>query len=108
MLKKRRVEVLDIKHNDELQRESDFNHSIDVNSIEESEPIEDIDDNENEAILNSNSSNKRINMKEFYRVLSSYNIHYDPSTLITEDNQLFFAFLLATIFYPNIAVSNKM
>lgn len=105
LLKKRRVEVLDIKHNDELQRESDFNSSIDTTTIEVEQPLEDVDENENEALLNSSSSNKKINMKEFHKLLSAAHVSDTPS--VTHDNQLFLSFLLATIFYPNMAIGNK-
>lgn len=107
LLKQKRVEILDIRHNDELQRESDFNYSIDTSTIEVEQPMEDVDTNENDLLLNLSSSNKRINMKEFHSVLSASISDYDESTLLSKDNELFFSFLIGCVFYPNLAVSNK-
>ena len=52
LLKKRRVEVLDINHNNELQKETASRDSLETTFIEVgNETIEDIDDNENSRSL---------------------------------------------------------
>ena len=107
ILKKRRVEILDIRHNDELQRESEFSNSIDPSTVETDQPVEDIEDTENEILLSSNHSTSTVNIDTLYQILQNSSMYSKELSFLSKDMQLFFAFLLSTVFYPNLAIASK-
>lgn len=46
-------------------------------------------------------------MRDFSRLLESLNKETNSTHLVNADVELFFAFLLGTVMYPNYAISNK-
>ena len=46
-------------------------------------------------------------MRDFSRLLESLNRETNSTHLVNADVELFFAFLLGTVMYPNYAISNK-
>lgn len=117
-LKRRRVEVLDVNYNDKVQREADMKPSVNVASSAEGGEMDDVDSGrfcfycfrrvEEDSVLDlASSSNRKLDIHSFSRLIESLNEDKASSHLVNQDVELFFAFLLGMIMYPNYAISNK-
>ena len=113
VLKRRKIEVLDISHNDHVQREADFSSSSSaLNFIPavEGGDMESVDsegeEEENEFADLTASSNKKMDLHQFAGILEA-SCGKSLTSIISSDVELFFGFLLSSIYYPNYAVSNK-
>ena len=108
-LKRRKVEILDISHNDRVQREADYSSSIDHTPAVEGGTMEDVDSDDNGegdlADLTS-SSNKKMDVREFAGILEGA-CGKSLTSIISKEIEMFFGFLLSSIYYPNYAISNK-
>ena len=63
---------------------------------------------EEDPILDlASSSNRKLDLHSFSRLIESLNQDKASSHLVSQDVELFFAFLLGMIMYPNYAISNK-
>lgn len=63
---------------------------------------------EEDSVLDlASSSNRKLDIHSFSRLIESLNQDKASSHLVNQDVELFFAFLLGMIMYPNYAISNK-
>lgn len=63
---------------------------------------------EEDSILDlASSSNRKLDVHSFSRLIESLNQDKASSHLVNQDVELFFAFLLGMIMYPNYAISSK-
>ena len=63
---------------------------------------------EEDSVLDlASSSNRTLDIHGFSRLIESLNQDKASSHLVNQDVELFFAFLLGMIMYPNYAISNK-
>ena len=107
-LKRRKIEVLDISHNDRVQREADFTASIDTTPAAEGGEMEEIDSDGSEASIleTMNGANKKMDIRAFAKLLET-TCGKSLTSILSKDLELFFGFLISSIFYPNYAISSK-
>ena len=103
-LKRRKVEVLDISHNDRVQREADFTSSIETTPSAEGGDMEEVDSDGEESMYleTMNGANKKMDIRSFAKLLEAA-----CGKSLSNDIELFFGFLISSIFYPNYAISSK-
>ena len=65
------------------------------------------EDTENEILLSSNHSTSTVNIDTLYQILQNSSMYSKELSFLSKDMQLFFAFLLSTVFYPNLAIASK-
>ena len=108
-LKRRKVEILDISHNDRVQREADYSASIDhIPAVEGGtmEGVDSDDDGEGNLADLTSSSNKKMDVNGFSRILESV-CGKSLTSIVNKEVEMFFGILLSSIYYPNYAISNK-
>ena len=107
-LKRRKVEVLDISHNDRVQREADFTSSIETTPAAEGGDMEEVDSEGDETMYLEamNGANKKMDIRSFAKLLETA-CGKSLTSILSKDIELFFGFLISSIFYPNYAISSN-
>ena len=97
VMKRRRVEILDTKYNEKVQREAETRAFTPSLSSAEGGEMDTIGSEEEEDETIS-QSNRKIDIYDLARLLEANS---------TPDCELLLAFLLGMVYYPNIAIANR-
>lgn len=97
VMKRKRVEILDTKYNEKVQREAETRAFTPSLSSAEGGEMDTIGSEEEEEETIS-QSNRKIDIYDLARLLEAN---------ATPDCELLLAFLLGMVYYPNIAIANR-